>query len=290
MEMTRYQSWILAIRCKTLSASMCPVLLGSVFAIKKDFFSFPIFLETLSFALLIQIGTNLSNDYFDFTQGSDTSERKGPVRACQQGLISSQHMMLGFCLTFFLAFLMSLHLIWIGGFWFFLGMVMSILSGIFYTATKYSLASLGLGDLFVFLFFGPVAVLGTYYLQMQDFGSEILSASLGAGFICTAILAVNNIRDVEEDTKSHKKTLVVRLGKKFGKSEYLFCLITASIMPFFIYKSFFSAILLTFAALFISIPLIMRVFREDHLNASLEDTAKFLILYTALICAGVLIS
>ena len=221
--------WLLAARPKTLWAAVAPVVLGTALAFDAGAAHWPSALVALLAAVLIQVGTNYSNDYHDFIKGADTERRKGPTRVTQAGLVSPDAVRRAALVAFGLAFLAGLYLIWRGGWIIFLIGVLAIFFGILYTAGRYSLAYLGLADLFVFVFFGPVAVAGTYYVQALDIGPYVILAGCGPGFLSMAILLVNNIRDIEEDREAGKKTLVVRAGRTFGIGFYQVCFIGAAL-------------------------------------------------------------
>ena len=223
--------WVLAIRPKTLPAAIAPVVIGTAMAFGDGIFHAPSALMALLAALCIQIGTNLANDYFDFIKGADTTERTGPLRVTQSGLIDPDHVRWGFISSFSLAVISSAYLVGKGGWPIVLIGTLSILCGILYTAGRYALGYLGLGDIFVFIFFGPIAVLGTYYLQTLQFHLLPLIAGIGPGLISTAILTVNNLRQNPSDRKAGKNTLAVRFSASFVRYEYLLCLITAGMIP-----------------------------------------------------------
>jgi 1,4-dihydroxy-2-naphthoate polyprenyltransferase len=195
-------------------------------------------------ALLIQIGTNFANDYQDFLKGADTASRKGPVRVTQAGLASPEAVKRATIIAFGLAVVAGLYLIYRGG-WPILAIgLLSILFGALYTGGRYSLAYLGIADFFVLVFFGPVAVAGTFYVQAvgSPLATELLPlaivAGLGPGFLATAILLANNIRDVEEDRLARKKTLVVRLGRPAGVALYLAWFVAAAAVPVVLWAAF----------------------------------------------------
>ena len=221
--------WLQAARPKTLWAAVSPVLLGTAMALEAGALHAWSSLTALLAAVLIQIGTNLSNDYHDFIKGGDTSARKGPLRITQAGLVEPDTVRRAALAVFGLAFLAGIYLIWRGG-WVILAIgVLSIFFGILYTAGRYSLAYLGLADIFVFIFFGPVAVAGTYYVQALELDPITIIAGLAPGFLSVAILLVNNIRDIDEDREAGKKTLVVRTGRTFAVALYLACFAGAGI-------------------------------------------------------------
>ncbi|WP_051309463.1 1,4-dihydroxy-2-naphthoate polyprenyltransferase [Desulfogranum japonicum] len=212
--------WFLAIRPKTLPAAMGPVLVGSALAHQADHFLFVPALLCLCFALLIQIGTNFANDYYDFIKGADTEERQGPKRVTASGLISLKWMKRMTAGIFFLALIFACGLIPFGGWWLLAVGILSILLGYGYTAGPFPLAYLGLGELFVMIFFGWVAVGCTYYVQAGELTILVFLAGTAVGALSTNLLVVNNHRDVETDIKANKRTLAVRFGREFSAFEY----------------------------------------------------------------------
>ncbi len=219
---TRLQAWILASRPRTLTAAAAPVFVGSGLAHGHGSFSALPALAALGGALLIQIGTNLANDYYDHLRGGDTEERVGPIRVTQSGLIPPGVVKRATFLVLGLALIPGLYLVWIGGVPILLVGVASLVCAVAYTGGPFPLAYHGLGDLFVFVFFGLVAVGGTFWVQALSFGPEILLAGAGMGALSTAILVVNNLRDLETDERAGKRTAAVRLGHAGTKFELLF--------------------------------------------------------------------
>ena len=199
---------------------MAPVLAASALALRDGRFEWPAALGCLVFALLIQIGTNFANDYYDFMNGADTAERVGPRRAVASGLIAPATMKRVMAGVFAAAFLAGLTLLGYGGWPLLLIGVASIVCGIAYTGGPYPLGYNGLGDLFVFIFFGLVAVGATYFVQTGLVTGEVLVIGAGIGALATNILVVNNYRDVETDTKAGKRTLVVRFGRPFARMQF----------------------------------------------------------------------
>ncbi|HSX03764.1 MAG TPA: 1,4-dihydroxy-2-naphthoate polyprenyltransferase [Rhabdochlamydiaceae bacterium] len=284
--MNFFKVLLLAIRPKTLTASICPVLMGTAMALKAGYFDLLTFLFTLLTALGIQIGTNLANDYFDFKKGADTSARIGPVRVTQAGLISGAAMKKLIVINFVLVALTGSFLIWKGGLVFSLLIAFAILFAIFYTAGPYSIAYLGLGELFVLIFFGPVAVGGVYYLQAHEFSFQSSLAGLSCGLISSVILMVNNIRDIEEDRKANKKTLAVRFGSRFGKRLFAFFIILPAFLPL-AFSARHPFVLLASLTLFPSLFLIKEVMRNQDpplFNPILGKTSKLLLVYTLIFC------
>jgi len=206
-------------------------MIGTAFAYRDGLPHLPTALLCLLAAITIQIGTNLANDYFDCKKGADTSDRIGPVRVTAQGLVAPETMKRAFILAFGLAAALSIPLILRGGWPILIVAILSILSGILYTAGPRSLGYLGLGEIFVLIFFGPVAVGGTYYVQSLQMDSLVILEGFGPGFFSMAILVVNNLRDIESDRRSGKKTLAVRFGRTFAKVEYVFAVLAAYLIP-----------------------------------------------------------
>lgn len=214
------QIWIAAARPRTLPAAVAPVLVGSALAWREGAFLAPAALICLAFALLIQIGTNFANDYYDFVQGADTAERVGPRRAVAAGWVAPAVMRRVMLAVFALAFATGLLLLPYGG-WPLLAVgSASILCGIAYTGGPYPLGYHGLGDLFVFLFFGLVAVGATYFVQAGRMSMPALVAGAGIGLLATNILVVNNYRDAETDAQAGKRTLVVRWGRRYARWQF----------------------------------------------------------------------
>lgn len=225
------QAWLLAIRPRTLPAALSPVLVGAALAFQDGAFALLPALAALAGALLLQIGVNLANDYFDHVKGVDSHDRQGPLRVTQSGLIPPESVRLGMILTFALAALVGLYLVYVGGWPILIVGIASILSALAYSGGPYPLASHGLGDLFVFIFFGLVAVGGTYYVQALELPLNILLAAAPMGMLITAILVVNNIRDIETDRSAGKRTLAVMLGKRWSRVEYVLLVTGAYVVP-----------------------------------------------------------
>ncbi len=284
--------WILASRPKTLPAAIAPVIIGSARAFKIDKFHLLSFLTAFFATILIQIGTNLANDYFDYVQGIDTKDRLGPKRVTQSGLIKPEKVRTAFIIIFSLASISGIYLVMRGGWPIIIIGILSILCGIWYTAGKHSLSYLGLGDLFVLIFFGPIAVGGTFYTQTLNINYQVILAGLSAGLISTAILIVNNLRDIKTDKKSGKLSLAVRFGPVFTKLEYLICLIAACFIPLFLFflNSDRITILLPCSVILFAIPVIKVVFNRNsnnkELNKSLANTGRLLLLFSILFSIG----
>mgnify|MGYP006287301615 CR=1 FL=1 len=226
--MGKTHSWLEATRPKTLSAAICPVLVGTSLAFDASRFDWRPASICLFFALLIQVGTNFANDYLDGVKGSDTTARIGPQRAVAGGLIAAKTMRRAAIATLVLAFCLGLLLIPFGGWWLLAVGVASVLCAWLYTGGPYPLAYNGLGDVFVVLFFGFVAVGCTYFVQARGLDSHVLWSGLACGLLINNILVVNNYRDVEEDRKCGKKTLAVCFGGNFAVWQYRLTLLAVA--------------------------------------------------------------
>ncbi|MCA9642964.1 MAG: 1,4-dihydroxy-2-naphthoate polyprenyltransferase [Myxococcales bacterium] len=226
-----FGAWVLACRPATLSASSVPVLVGTACAFLAGGFKLGPALAALIGAGLLQIGSNFANDVFDFEKGADTEERLGPTRAVQAGLVSPEGMKRGMWLVFGLALLVGIYLTWVAGPVIIVIGLCSIAAAIAYTGGPYPLGYHGLGDVFVMLFFGFVAVLGTIYVQLHELTRLAWLASLPVGALATAILVVNNVRDCDTDREAGKRTLAVRFGKRAGVAEYILLYAVSYLVP-----------------------------------------------------------
>ena len=284
--------WVLASRPSTLTAAISPVLVGISLSIHGGQFKPFIAFMTLIAAVLIQIGANFANDVYDFLKGSDREDRLGPRRATQSGLISPDAMKKGMWLVFLLAICVGFYLAFIGG-WTIVGIgLASIVSGIAYTGGPYPLGYHGWGDIFVFVFFGIIAVSGTYYLQTGVVSNEAILLGISLGALSTAILIVNNLRDADTDIKSGKRTLAVRLGKKFVKFEYIIMMVVAFTMPIYILQFWDEFTLYIILLLLpISVRLIQSLYNErgESLNLVLANTAQFLFHFSILLSIGLIL-
>ncbi len=290
---SKIERWIIASRPKTLPAAFVPVVIGSSIAVYDSKFNLLASVIALICAVLIQVGTNFVNDLYDYISGKDTKERVGPVRVLASGLITPSEMKMGIIIIFSLTFILGLYLVYISTWITLLIGILSILAGIAYTAGPYPLAYNGLGDIFVFLFFGFVGTIGTYYVQAVSVNPLVVWASIPVGALITNILVVNNYRDIDEDYESGKITLAVKLGKKYTRLQYLaFTVISYLILfvVFFTYKkSLF--VFLPFLTLPIAVKLIRMIYKYkgEELNKTLELTAKLSAIYGVLFAVGILI-
>lgn len=288
---SRIGVWVQAARPKTLWAAFAPVAMGTALAWRDGAFHLPSALAALGGALAIQIGTNFCNDVADFKKGTDTKDRIGPVRAVAAGLVSPQAMIRATILAFVVAALIALYLVVRGGWPVALIGVLSIASGVLYTAGPRPLAYVGLGDVFSFIFFGPVAVAGTYYVQSLAFDWTPVVAGLAPGFLSVAILVVNNLRDVDGDARSGKKTLAVRFGRDFARWQYAACIFLAAAVPFVLVARFGAPVnsLAAGLILFAGMPAIRSIWSAegaaqfDHL---LAFTALLLLMFALLFSVG----
>lgn len=286
--------WMMATRPKTLPAAVGPVLVGSAQAFSDQGFEVWPALAALMVALLLQVGVNLANDYFDYIGGIDTSQRLGPARVTQSGLISVPEIKKALFLVFGLALIIGFYLMVVGGWVVILIGITAIIAALGYSGGPYPLASHGLGDVFVFIFFGLVAVCGTYYVQTLGISLDVFLIGAMVGLPITAIIVVNNLRDIQTDEKAGKRTLAVILGPKGSKTEYILLLLGAFGMPLIVWMTGRTSgwILLTWLSLPYGIALMRAFWRSDisaALNHELARTAGFSILYNGLLSIGLLL-
>lgn len=228
---SRGRAWLLAARPKTLTAAIAPVVAGTGLAAFHETVAWLPALAALVGAVLIQIGTNLANDYYDFIRGGDTEERVGPIRVTQAGILPPHTVRRGMVVVLAAAVAVGVYLVTVGGWpivW--IGLA-SVACAVLYTGGPFPLAYHGLGDVFVFVFFGLVAVGGTYWVQALAWPVDAVLAGAGLGALNTAILVVNNLRDIETDAKANKRTLAVRLGVRGTRMEYVAMLSVGAAAP-----------------------------------------------------------
>lgn len=288
---SKAKSWILASRPKTLLAAFVPVLVGTSAAIDAGKENFAAATVALFCAVMIQIATNYVNDLYDFYNGKDTKKRVGPKRALAEGWISPTEMKVGIFLAFGAAFLAGLYLVYLGG-WIIMAVgIISILAGYAYTAGPYPLAYNGLGDIFVFVFFGLVATIGTYYVQTLELNTSIFWLSVPVGLLITNILVINNYRDINEDKLNNKKTLAVIIGAKNTRLQYIGSILFSYLVLIFLierYDYFVLVPLLSFPFALKSISMIFNLSGKE-LNKLLELTAKFSALFGVLLSIGLIL-
>ena len=287
---SRSQVWILAARPKTLWAAAAPVIIGAAIAFYDAAFHVPAFMAALLGAIFIQIGTNFANDLFDFKKNTDTHDRVGPLRVTQAGLVSPNQMRTATIMAFSVAFVIGIYLVYRGGWPIVAIGLASILFGVLYTGGPYPLGYNGLGDIFVFIFFGPVAVGGTYYVMAQTVTPVALLAGIAPGLLSTAILVVNNTRDLETDQRTGKRTLAVRFGRRFSEVQYGLLAFGAGAFPvvYFVvtrehpYAMIASMVIIP--AFLITRQLVR--FSGAALNDVLANTGRLLALYALLFAIG----
>lgn len=290
MPESRAQVWILAARPKTLPAAVAPVLIGTAMAHTGGGIHWISAVAAMLGALLIQIGTNFANDYFDFKKGTDNGERLGPLRVTQSGLVAPESMKRATILVFAFALLIGLYLVWRGGWPIIIIGLFSVLFGILYTGGPYPLGYNGLGDLFVLIFFGPVAVGGTYFVQILAINWGVIVCGLAPGLFSVAILTVNNLRDIDNDSATGKRTLAVRMGRQFSLHEYNWALLLACTVPVILALLFHGRPLAMLAALTV-IPSIVAmrkvaVVTGRDLNDCLAGTGRLLLVYSVIFSLG----
>jgi len=283
---TPLQAWVMAARPRTLTAALAPVLVGTAIAFDDGAMNLWTALIALFGAYAIQIGTNFANDYYDAKKGADTPDRLGPTRVTATGLIRPEEVKAAMWGAFGVAVLAGFYLVAVGGWPIVLIGVLGIASGIAYTGGPYPLGYNGLGDVFVFVWFGVIAVMATHYLQTGAWSNVAFWSSVPIGALSTAILAVNNLRDVATDRVAGKRTVVVRFGEWFGRAEYLACVVVALLLPLGLMASESSLwFLLPLGTAKWLWSLYLRTFEKPgpQMNVLLADTAKALLVYSALL-------
>jgi 1,4-dihydroxy-2-naphthoate octaprenyltransferase len=288
--------WVLAARPATLPAAVVPVFVGAAAAFSEGAkFRGIVFLLTLICALLIQIGTNFANDYSDFVRGADHEGRLGPVRVTQSGLIDQAGVKRGIVVAFGLAVLIGAYLAWVGGWPIIAIGILSVISGLAYTGGPFPLGYHGLGDLFVFIFFGIIAVTGTAYLQSGHWSMLALLLSIPIGLLVTNILVINNLRDLPTDIAAGKRTLATRIGARATRTQYALFTIIAFVIPLAIGLTDPSRrlIMLPLVVLPLALRRVMTVAKGTsgrELNPILQRTGRLLLLFGALLAAGAALS
>jgi 1,4-dihydroxy-2-naphthoate octaprenyltransferase len=292
--MTRRRAWLLAIRPKTLPAAVSPVIVATALARADGYFALWPALAALVGALLLQIGSNLANDYFDAQKGADAADRLGPTRVTASGLLAPAEVRLGMIGVFALAALVGVYLISVAGWPIVLIGVAAMLAAVAYTGGPLPFGYYGLGDLICFLFFGPVAVCGTYYVQALNVSRDALFASIPLGALITAILVVNNLRDIDSDRRAGKITLAVRLGRAGTRQQYiaLLSIAYATALVLALGKGSLWPLLP-----FLTLPRALRVIAVirsatdgPQLNRALADTARLTLLYALALAAAFLLA
>jgi len=290
---SKIENWLLASRPRTLLAAVVPVMVGSALAISHNKFTLILSLIALLCSILIQVGTNFTNDLYDYLKGTDKEDRIGPRRVLVSGLISTTEMKMGIVTVFGLAFLLGLYLVYAAGIVILIIGIISILAGLAYTAGPYPLAYNGLGDVFVFAFFGIVGTTGTYYLHLHEFSLLSFLIAVPVGALITNILVVNNYRDIEEDREADKYTLAVKLGKKFTRFQFVNSIAISYLILFIIYFNydFTYWIFLPLISLPIAVILVktLQTLEGEGLNKTLELSAKYAALFGLLFSLGLIL-
>lgn len=291
--MSTIATWIAAARPRTLTAAVAPVAVGTACAHASGGVAWGPALAALAGAGLIQIGTNFANDVFDAEKGADTPDRKGPLRAVAAGLISAGAMRTAMLATFAAAVAIGVYLVAIGGWPVVAIGVASVLSGIAYTGGPFPLAYHGLGDLFVMLFFGFVAVCGTAYVQLGHVPALAWWLSVPVGAVATAVLVVNNLRDRETDARVGKRTLAVRFGRAFALLEYATLLLLAHAVPVGLAltgRPWCALGAVTFPWAVVLVGQLTRAAPGPAMNRLLGTTAQLLLVQSLLLAIGLAVS
>ncbi|MGD2184715.1 MAG: 1,4-dihydroxy-2-naphthoate polyprenyltransferase [Desulfobacterales bacterium] len=287
-------AWILAVRPRTLPAAIGPVILGTATAIADKHFAWLPAAAALMVALLLQIGVNLANDYFDYVKGIDTQDRLGPPRVTQSGLIPAKQVKSGMLLAIGLSLVPGLYLLIVGGWPVFLIGIACICAVFAYSGGPFPLASHGLGDLFVFMFFGLVAVCGTYYVQALHLTPMVWLMGAIEGLLITAILVVNNLRDIHTDRQTGKRTLAVIVGERGSRIEYVLLLGGAYAMPIILWLSgrMSAWVLLPLISMPPALSLTRLIWKnpgDPILNQALAKTANLALVYSLLLAIGLIL-
>ena len=286
-------AWLLATRPKTLPAAISPVLAGCTVAWAEGGFDLVAAFAAFAVALLLQIGANLANDVADFRRGADTQDRLGPLRVTQGGLIPPRQIVMATAAVLIAAAAPGLYLVWRGGPVLAVLGLLAIAAAVTYTAGPKPFGYLGLGDLFVFVFFGPVAVVGTAFVMTQHITPLALLASISMGCLVTAILVVNNLRDIDTDRVAGKRTLAVRIGVGATRWEYTALIGVAYAMPVVMWAAKMpqSGPLLAWTTAPLAILLVWRVWRVSGraLNPVLGGTARLCLWFAITLGAGIIL-
>ena len=283
-------AWLLAARPKTLPAAISPVLVGCAVAWAENGFDLTAAIAAFAVALLLQIGANLANDVADFRRGADTRDRLGPLRVTQGGLIPPRQVVMATVAVLMAAAVPGLYLVWRGGPILALLGLLAIAAAVTYTAGPKPFGYLGLGELVVFVFFGPVAVAGTAFVMTHHVTRLALVSSLGIGCLITAILVVNNLRDIDTDRVAGKRTLAVRIGRRATRWEYAALISVAYAIPVVMWASGLTQLgpLLTWTTAPLAVLLVRQVWEVDGraLNPVLGGTARLCLWFSVTLGAG----
>lgn len=289
---TRRHAWYLAARPRTLPAAVAPVIVGTALAVRDGRFSPLAAVVALIAALLLQIASNFANDLGDFVRGTDTAERVGPLRVTTAGLLTAGDVKRGIVVVLAGAALCGLYLIWVGGWPILLVGLLSMLAAVAYTYGPIPFGYYGLGDFATFLFFGIIAVVGTYYTQALAVSPLVWIAAIPMGALVTAILVVNNVRDVDQDRAGGKRTLAVKLGRTGARIEYLLMLALAYAAPVVLWLGYGvrEVVLLPLLTLPLAVQHARAVWTitGPRLNKTLGGTAQLAVLYALVFAIGII--
>lgn len=295
MKPSALTAWVAASRPQTLTVALAPVLLGAALASEVTSIQVPLLLATLLGAVCIQIGTNLFNDYADFRKGADGEDRLGPARACASGWIEPSRVLAAVWITFAVAILAGLYLAMAAGWPIVVIGLASLLCGLAYTGGPWPLAYVGIADLFVFVFFGLVAVGGTYFVLSGELSYAAVLGGAMLGCLATAVLAVNNLRDRDGDSKAGKRTLAVRYGDAFARNQYA-ALITAPALMVVLVALFLPGAGIGWLAPLALAPWLVQLTRDAFrlngrdLNELLKKTAVTELAFAVLLSAGIILT
>lgn len=288
------RAWMLAARPRTLPAALAPVIAGTALALRDGAFAPGPAIAAVLVALLLQIGANFANDVFDFRRGADTAERLGPTRVTQSGLIAERQVLAATIAVIILAALAGFYLVLRGGLPILLLGIAAIIATLAYTGGPFPLGYNGLGEVFVLIFFGFVAVAGTYYVQSLQLTATAIAVALPVGALVTNILVVNNLRDLETDRRAGKRTLAVRFGRAGTQREYLVLMVVAYLAPPLLWLT--GALGPWTLLTWLTLPLAVRLVRQTRqevgraLNKTLGGTAQLELLFSILFAIGILLS
>jgi 1,4-dihydroxy-2-naphthoate octaprenyltransferase len=292
--LSKIQIWMLAARPKTLPAAAAGVITGTALAMNDGHFHFGPALAALFVALLLQIGSNLANDVYDYERGSDAGERHGPMRVTQSQLLTPRQVKTGMWVVFGLSALLGLYLFFVAGWIVILIGLAAIISAVAYTGGPYPLGYYGLGDLFVFIFFGVAAVAGTYFVQAGTISAQAWWMSLPIGWLIVNILVVNNLRDIDADRAAGKRTLAVRLGERGTRTQYILLLMASYLLLPIL--ALFDIIPWTSTLALLSFPLGWRTWQVVRkqagrpLNEALAGTGQTTLFYSLLFFVGMILA
>jgi 1,4-dihydroxy-2-naphthoate octaprenyltransferase len=287
--------WLMAARPRTLPAAIAPVLVGTALADFAHVFHPLRFFAALISALFIQVGTNLSTDYSDARRGADTEDRLGPVRVTAGGLVPPQQVLYATYVSFGLAVLFGIYLIVVAGWEILLIGSASILAGVLYTGGPRPYGYEGLGEVFVFTFFGIVAVAGSFFVQTKHLHWEAFALAVPVGLIAAAILVVNNVRDMDTDRRAGKRTLAVRLGRQRTRSMFAAMIYGAYVLApvTWLFGPLKPWLLLSWLTLPLAVPLVRLVRNHSDgpsLNAGLARTGQLQLAFCVMLSVGLLLS